>query len=72
MVKHIDMEMMVVKEEILCSQIPRNRRHSTLYKGAPQGSTRFGQEVEGMRRKGGKSLNCGFQGKEWERQGQLV
>lgn len=54
MVKHTDMEMTVIKEEVLCSQIPRNRRHSTLYKGATQGGTRFGQEAECVRRKRGQ------------------
>lgn len=54
--------------EVLCSQIPKNRRHSMTHR-ATQRSTGVSQEAE-MGKMWAQAFSSVFHGKEWVKQGQ--
>lgn len=63
----MDTKRTVIKEGVLSSQIPRNRRPGTP-RGAPWERTSIGQEPEEREESVGESLGC-FHGKGWVRLG---
>ena len=66
--------MTAIEKIVCCLQFPNGESTQCIPwaggVGSTWASTRAGQEAERVRGNVGKGLYCGFQGKEWTRQGE--